>query len=99
MPRSTAEWLAIGKALVDFFGGDLTYADTVGGIDYSVKWGSRNRNAPTDGKPWQDFQKRIFKVRTLTGDDVRAMEKHAAYGIVEEINQFLKLDVYELEIS
>ena len=57
IPPSTAFWIAVGLKLCKFFGGAVKYNDCE-----SLKFERyfkrpRKDNAPSDGKPWNDFQK------------------------------------------
>lgn len=79
MPRARACNIAVGRALVNFFGGALTYADCDGGIDYEVPWRSPAEVCPGDGKPWDDFQDRKAGVCPLTAAEIKAEREHAAY--------------------
>ena len=78
MPRSTAFWISIGKRLIQFFGGKLTYSDCVGGIDEQAEK-PRQSNNPTDGKPWQDFQQEIADLKPITKPELKAANKVASY--------------------
>ncbi len=77
-PRSTAFWVAVGKRLVDFFGGTMIYNDC-GDQDnnYHVPDKDRATNAPTDGMAWRDFQKRLVMVLPIHKDELT--NPHAAY--------------------
>ena len=79
MPRSTAFWIAVGKRLVDFFGGELDYNDCDSkDVDYRRK--RRTDCMPNDGKPWYAFQERKLKIKPITDEEYTDAAKHAAYG-------------------
>ena len=79
MPRSTAFWIAVGKRLVIFFGGELDYNDCDNkDVDYRRK--RRTDCMPSDGKPWYRFQERILKIVPITEAEYANAAKHSAYG-------------------
>ncbi len=81
MPPSTCWWIAVGRRLVDFFGGALDYNDCDDkDINFRRPKKSRKMNAPEDGKPWYAFQERMLIVKPITEKEIQAMVKHAAYG-------------------
>ncbi len=78
-PRSTPFWLAVGKALVDFFGGTIDYQDSdATEVDYEAHT-PRLHNDPDDDGPWDAFQEAIFALQPLTRNNIKAMREHAAY--------------------
>ena len=80
MPRSTPWWLAAGKALVDFFGGELDYNDCDSSdSDYAVPAKGDSMNRPSDGKPWHRLQDRILALQPLSADDILSARQDAAY--------------------
>jgi len=81
MPRATAQWIAIGKRLVDFFGGDLFWNDCADNDkpDYSVRWKSPSKVSPDGNKPWQDLQERIMAIEPITKAELAEAQTHAAY--------------------
>lgn len=90
MPRSTAFWIAIGRRLVDFFGGHMSYQDCDPSEDYT-KWPKSNRlNCPQDGKPWQKFQERKEAVLPLTHADLVYCDEFAAYKMGEMKTTFIE---------
>jgi hypothetical protein len=87
MPRSTAFWLAMGRRLIEFFGGGLVYSDhDFDGKTFNetVPPKSNDENGPEDGAPWQSFQDRVHAIQPLTRAEVRAMRRHAAYDDEDE---------------
>lgn len=77
--RCTPFWIAIGKALVDFFGGTVDYADC---DDVKVNYRRkkpRKANNEADGKPWQDFQEAMFALKPITKADINKCRQWAAY--------------------
>jgi hypothetical protein len=71
MPRSNAFWVAIGKRLVDFFGGTVDYNDCDDvEVDYQRPKKSRKLNAPTSGAEWTAFQERLLAVKPLSAKEL-----------------------------
>lgn len=79
IPRSTAFWIAVMRRVVDFFGGDLTYSDYEGGIDYRVE----PRNNSVSDENWEVLQDRLRAVKPVTEAEWRACDQYAAYKIDE----------------
>ena len=77
--RSTGFWIAIGKRLVDFFGGRMTYNDC-GMTEDDYQQPHRTDIHESDGEPWQAFQQRIFDVKPLTKKEIKDAAKLSAYG-------------------
>lgn len=77
--RCTPFWIAIGRRLVEFFGGWIDYSDCDDRRrDYSRKK-PRKCNNPSDGKPWQDFQEAMFSLKPITKADIEKCRQWAAY--------------------
>ncbi len=77
MPRSFAEAIAIGKRLVDIFGGYVEYQDYEDAIDYYndlVKIFTLNDD--NDFDLWQKF---LWKLKPLTKKEIKDCKKFAAY--------------------
>jgi hypothetical protein len=78
MPASRPYWLAVGKKLVDTFGGRIDYSDFDDcHNDYEVenRW-------PED---WEDtafvrLEDMLRAIQPVTREEIRAMEKFAAYS-------------------
>jgi hypothetical protein len=84
-PPSTSFWCAIGKKLVNFFGGRVIFNDS----DYEKgtnvytskrhcpvdKWG----RIPSDGKPWDKYQAAFAKLSPLSANDLERAGECAAY--------------------
>ncbi len=65
-PKSTDFWIAIGRRLVDFFGGELDYSDCdIDDVDYARKSKGNNLNCPSNGKPWMSFQNRLMEIKPI----------------------------------
>ena len=79
IPPSTAYWIAVGLKLCKFFGGSVRYndCDSLRAERYFKR--PRKDNAPSDGKPWKDFQKEMFNLKPLTQKDLDRAGKVAAY--------------------
>lgn len=77
-PRSTDFWIAIGRGLVDFFGGTIDYSDC---DDVSVDYQRPARadiHAEADDE-WYALQNRKLAVKALTKEDLTAWREVAAY--------------------
>lgn len=76
-PRMSNFWVAVGKRLVQFFGGQVDYNDCDAvEINFRRRPKSRKMNAPSDGSSWYDFQERLLKLKPLTRDELeRAFEE------------------------
>lgn len=86
-PRSTAFWIAVGKRLVDFFGGELIYNDCDNKVDYSVLAKPRIDNSPSDGHLWYNFQERLEKVVPITKEELKYFDSVAAYKLAERVGE------------
>lgn len=75
--RSYALRLALGKRLVEFFGGILIPCDTNNKILLQVK--ERSDIDATSGKPWDRFQRRMFAITPLTIAELKEADNYAAY--------------------
>jgi hypothetical protein len=80
LPRSTAINIAIGMRLVKFFGGSIDFQDCDSiQIDYIAGEKSNDENCPTDGREWDNLQKRILAIEPITDTEIQECEKFAAY--------------------
>ena len=80
MPRSTASNIALGKRLVDFFGGFVDYNDCDNSdSDYAVAEKTADECDPQDGQPWDDFQERMFNLKPITKEEIEACRQYSAY--------------------
>jgi len=80
IPPSTAWWLAVGKRLVDFFGGELDYNDCdIPDVDYRKRKKSNQENSPENNPEWEVFQTRMYNTKPITKKEVKDMVKHASY--------------------
>ena len=69
MPRSTPLWCAIGKGLVDFFGGSVDYNDWDAiAVDYSQP--ARDDIHAEDGAEWYAFQERKLAVQPISAEQL-----------------------------
>jgi hypothetical protein len=79
-PKSTAFWIAIGKGLVDFFGGDIDYSDCDSKeADFKRKAKSNSENCPENDPHYGKQRERMRSLKPLTKADYEACKKHAAY--------------------
>ena len=77
-PKATAAKIALCKAVVQFFGGEANYNDC-DSVDINVQVDGRNPIAPSDGKPWDDFQQALDNLKPLTANNMKAVGRWAAY--------------------
>lgn len=68
LPPSTPRWFAIGRALVNLFGGSITYSDDPGNRTPSLTVPENPLNGAQDGEAWQTHQERIMALRPITED-------------------------------
>jgi len=78
MPSSTPYWLAVGKGLIEFFGGKLVFNDCLSeeGI---VSPKPRPHYDQENNDQYEAFKKELFGVRALTTFDLLQMRQYAAY--------------------
>jgi len=84
MPRSTPLALAVGRALVKFFGGALAYSDCDSTINVRKPWRSPSEVCPGDGEEWYTFQARKAAVKPLTMADLERERPNANYDYPPE---------------
>ena len=78
MPSATAENIALGVALVQFFGGIVDFNDC-DESDCDFAWPEQPDIRPNDGEAWERFQQRMASVRPLTKTDIAKYKPVAAY--------------------
>ena len=77
-PKANAFWIAVGRRLVDFFGGSIVYCDFDNKVNYSAKK-PRRRNNPSDGDQWHAFQDEMLVLNPLTQSELEAANELSAY--------------------
>lgn len=78
--RSWAHWIALFRAVADFFGGTVEYQDCdCHGADYTACARPLDEVAPEDGQPWGRFQARLYGLKPLTAAQVAECDQWAAY--------------------
>lgn len=71
LPNQSDWWIAAGKRLVNFFGGEVDFNDCDDECcDYQQPIEPDNLNHPTDDKPWHDLQDRLLRIQPLTEEEV-----------------------------
>lgn len=75
--KSRPVWIAIGRRLVDCFGGFMIDKDSADEITYRKK--PRKDNDANDGEEWDGLKRRIFEIQPLTKADIQEAKKYAAY--------------------
>jgi hypothetical protein len=107
MPHSTATWCAIGKRLVDFFGGKLVYSDSTDDDDPKNYYLVTNPKFPAKTKN-EDPNERFYKYysllhneKTITAQEINSMKEHCAYftDTDEHMISFLEKFVPAQELS
>lgn len=79
MSRANPLWIAVGRRLVDFFGGAIDYQDCDGvDVDYAAPVAHR---AAEDGEAWQLHQIAMASVLPITPDELVEAYELAAYRI------------------
>lgn len=80
-PKSTAFWIAVGRRLVEFFGGRIDYRNCadVGFLEIPDK--PDGLNHAEDGAEWDALQMRIAAVKPITKAEWRSLDAVAAYKI------------------
>jgi hypothetical protein len=82
MPRSTPFWIAVGKRLVQFFGGEIDYQDCDEiDVDFARPSKSLKINDPQDDDEWDTFQRRLFRLKPLMVEDIKDADQYAAYKL------------------
>lgn len=101
MPPSTATWCAIGKKLVDFFGGKLVYSDSKDEDDpknyYLVKKGKflpRKKNDDPNERFYLYYEL-LNNVNTVTAHEIKYMSTHSAYFNDRDKNMIFFLEKLE----
>lgn len=85
MPRATPLWIAVGVALVKFFGGRVDFCDCdERRDDVVVPVSPGSIIAPEGGQPWRDFQERLMHVQPLRYNEVMLYSGVAAYKVMPE---------------
>ena len=69
MPKSTARNIAMGIGLVKFFGGQVDFNDC-DDIDCNFKRPKQRDITACNRKAWENFQKRIARLKPLTYDEI-----------------------------
>ena len=81
MPRSTPFWIAMGKKLIETFGGKMDCNDCdEKKINFSLPK-PRKYNDPEDDEPWEKLQQAIWDITPITQKDLIAARKYAAYDV------------------
>lgn len=107
MPHSTATWCAIGKRLVDFFGGKLVYSDSSDDEDpdnYYLVTEPKFPPRKKDDDPNERFYKYyelLYSERIITAEEINNMKERCAYVTEtdEHMISYLEKFVPALELS
>jgi hypothetical protein len=80
--RSTAETIAVGRGLIQFFGGAVDINDCDDEIeDYTEADNEDEINCPEDGALWQRLQNRIAALKPLGAWDLAECVSLSAYKV------------------
>jgi len=107
-PRSSAIWCAVGKRLVDFFGGKMIYADYIDQKDPKnlyickdpIKYPPRLKGQPTD-EYWYQYHIALINESILTAEEINNMKHFAAYWGKKEDNlvNYLENFIPKIELA
>lgn len=78
-PRSTPFWIAIGKRLVETFGGSILCNDCGDNEKPDRVVGAHWLNGATNGEKWNQNQRRIFELSPVSKAEMDEARKVAAY--------------------
>ena len=82
-PKANPFWIAVGKRLVDFFGGIMVYSDCDGNIDHAANR-PRDTNFVQTGKAWADFQDEMLALQPVTLEEYHEANKLSAYTMLDQ---------------
>lgn len=84
-PTSTPFWCAVGKRLVQFFGGEIVFSDCEAEKGLNVYRSKRHCPVdehgliPHDGEPWRDYHKAVAKLKPVTKSEMNAVGDRSGY--------------------
>jgi len=84
-PRSNPFWCALGKRLVQFFGGKVQFNDCGSAKGKNVYRSKRHCPVdrrgltPHDGKKWNEYQKAMSELKPLTKENLDEVRKLTGY--------------------
>lgn len=76
--RSCADNIALGVALVKFFGGFVDFNDS-DEHDYDFAWPEQSDIRANNGEAWNSYHRRMLALKPLTKKDIEQYESKAAY--------------------
>jgi hypothetical protein len=82
-PKAVPFWIAVGKRLVDFFGGAMICSDCDDSINF-VANRPRHTNYVESGKAWTDFQDEILNIKPISIEELLEANQLSAYTESEE---------------
>ena len=80
LPSSTPFWCAVGKRLVEFFGGSVGYMDWDNSTDVVVWPKDPTLYRASNGDAWDDLQRMIHNIQPVTRAEYEAARSVAAYA-------------------
>ena len=78
-PPSTPFWVAMGRKVINVFGGEILFDDCADKPFIVTSKKPRKWNDPEDGEPWQKLQDDIFHVRPVTVKDMSCVALKTGY--------------------
>lgn len=79
LPRSTAFWIAIGRGLIRFFGGSLSYSDVDDTINETLPAKPTSFVHAEGGEAWYALQQAKLDVKPITLEELAHCATIAAY--------------------
>jgi hypothetical protein len=88
MPASSALGIALGRRLVQYFGGSVDYNDC---DEEEANFRSRGYKYAyaNDGKAWEKKERYKNDIKALTRAEVKNCEKYAAYGHCDWVDEIM----------
>ena len=77
LPSATPFWIAVGRRLVQFFGGWFIPNDCDGKVELYIA--PHYLNGAVNGEAWDQQQRRIFELQPVTAKELKDAVKVAAY--------------------
>lgn len=79
IPGSTPFWCAMGRRLVEMFGGTYESQDGEWGTEAKVSHPINRLNGAVDGEEWNQHMQRLAALKPITEAEIKACEGEAAY--------------------
>lgn len=79
IPSSTPFWCAMGRRLVEVFGGSYESQDVGWGHEAKVSYPPNRLNGAVNGAEWDAHMRRLAALKPITEAEIKACEGEAAY--------------------